>query len=132
MKTKLLLPSFTAVVAAAALLGCNKETSSTETAAPPAAPASAPGTEAVVPAATAAVKEAATAVQAKADSLIAQAKSYIADKKYTDALNTLNKVSGMVLTAEQQQTVADLKAQVQKLLASGTSAVEATKSLLGK
>ena len=135
MKTKNLIAALAAVVVAVALTGCDKnKTPATETTTTPTAPATPAAADAapVVAQAAAVVTNAVSAATAKADGIIAQAKSFIAEKKYTEALDVLNKASGLVLTPEQQKTVADLKDQVQKLLSSGTGAVDAAKSLLGK
>jgi hypothetical protein len=149
MKTNAFITAIAASVTIVAFTGCNKNKESapettpqaaSESAAPaapttpavPAAPA-APATPApAAPAAPAAVSTATSATASAADTLIAQAKSFIADKKYNDALDALNKLSGMVLTPEQQTTVNDLKAQVQKLMENATGTVDAAKSLLGK
>lgn len=151
MKTKILLTSLGTLLIVGTLAGCNKEGNSSDTkmpaapeAAEPAEPA--PSADTVPPAAGAATSQAATiatnaaaamtetmsAAKAKADMIIAQAKSFITDKKYNEALEALNKLSSMALTPEQQKTVDDLKAQVQKLISSGTGAMDATKGLLGK
>lgn len=137
MKTTSRIIPLAAFLAAATLTGCdNKKTSSTETATPPPtavpAPPAVPDTKPVAAQVDTAATNAVSAVKSKADEMIAQAKSYIADKKYTEALDALNKVSGLALTPEQQQTVTDLKDQVQKMLSSGTGTADAAKSLLGK
>jgi hypothetical protein len=79
-----------------------------------------------------ATNAAVTAATSQFTDIVGQAKSYIADKKYTQALDILNKLSGVVLSADQQKTVDDLKAQVQKLVAGTGGAVDAAKNLLGK
>jgi hypothetical protein len=147
MKTNLIVAAITATVAVAALSGCDKNKTpapeATPSAAPevaaPAAPATpeapaapAAPTAPAVPAAPATVTNTVSATASAADTLIAQAKSFIADKKYNDAMDALNKLSSMVLTPEQQTTVNDLKAQVQKLMSNATGTVDAAKSLLGK
>jgi hypothetical protein len=138
MKTKAFLTAIAASVTIVAFTGCNKNKESAPETTPPAASESAapaaPATPAVpaAPAAPAAVTNAASATASVADTLIAQAKSFIADKKYNDAMDALNKLSSMVLTPEQQTTVNDLKAQVQKLMENATGTVDAAKNLLGK
>lgn len=83
--------------------------------------------------AAAAATNAATAATGPFTDGIAAAQKFIADKNYQGALDELNKLSGLQLSADQQKTVADLKDQATKLLSGGAAgAVDATKNLLGK
>jgi hypothetical protein len=154
MKFKAISTSMAVCALAVSLSGCSKSGTSTPT--PPKTPKATPGTaveaqpaaspaaaevkqagETAATAATQAVKNAATEVAkpaagatAQAQGLIDKAKSFVTEKKYQDALNTLNQLAGMTLTADQQKMVDDLKAQIQKLMAT-PAAAEATKAVGG-
>jgi hypothetical protein len=55
---------------------------------------------------------------AQAQALIDKVKVLVADKKYQDALASLQQLTGFQLTAEQQKTVDELKATIQTALQS--------------
>lgn len=140
MKIKNSIVSIAACVAVVTFVGCSKSNEP----APPGTNSTATATDAakdmagqavdtakdVAGQAAAAATNAVTSATPQFNDVVAKAKTYIADKKYTEALDVLNKLSGMVLTAEQQKTVDDLKAEATKLLSGG--AVDAAKGLLGK
>lgn len=84
---------------------------------------------------TKAAASAATAdVTAKFNSVVDQAKSLLGQNKYTEALNSLQSLSGLKLTPEQEKIVTDLKAQIQKLMAAKatTDGANAVGNLLQK
>jgi F0F1-type ATP synthase membrane subunit b/b' len=84
------------------------------------APATLAEAQKKVEAAKPAAQEAVAADTAKADGVIARVKNYVTDKKYQDAFNTLKELANTKLTPEQQKIVDDLKAQVQKAMASNS------------
>jgi len=73
-------------------------------------------------------------LKAEAQNLIDKTKTLINDQKYQDALNSLKQLSNLSLTPEQQKTVNDLKAQLEKIMSSQvvTNAASALNGLLKK
>jgi len=73
------------------------------------------------------------AAKAKAQELIDKAKRLVAENKYQDALNALQGLAGMSLTAEQQKVVDDLKKVIQEALAkkATSEATSAVTNILG-
>ena len=153
MKLKIAGAGFVACLVAVTLGGCgNKETppppateapkvvESATTNAPEAAATATAAEKTAVTAATEttqAVSQAAaeapkqTAAEAtQIQGLIDQAKSLVDQKKYQDALDTLQQLASSKLTQEQQKLVDDLKAQIQKLMTS--EAAKSVGGLLGK
>lgn len=76
--------------------------------------------------ATKQVETAATSATAQAQSLIDKAKALVSEKKYQDALASLQQLTGFQLTADQQKMVDDLKATITSALNS-----EAGKAIQG-
>ena len=70
----------------------------------------------------------AAAAQTQAQGLIDRAKGLVAEKKYTEALSSLNELSNLKLTTEQQKWMDELKAQIEKAGA-GQAASGAAKSV---
>lgn len=80
------------------------------------------------------VQTQAAAAMAKAQGLIDQAQTFIAEKKWSEALTSLNQLTGQKLTTEQQSLVQRLKEQAQKALEAVTKAAatnEAAKAIGG-
>jgi hypothetical protein len=103
---------------------------------PPAAvpaPAQAVQSAATQAVATAAAAAASSAAGTQVQALIDKAKGLLSDQKYQDALNTVQQLSNLKLTPEQQTLVDSLKAQIQSAMAkSATSnAASALGNILG-
>lgn len=138
MKIKLVITGIIACATLAAVSGCKKEepapgaTSTQETMASEAAPvvdaaksAATPVVDAAKSAAQEVTDQAAAKVNAaeqQAQGLIDRAKTYVSEKKYQEALSSLSQLTNIKLTAEQQKSVDDLKAQIQSALAKATAA----------
>jgi cell division septum initiation protein DivIVA len=148
MKPALLLP-----LACLALAACSKSPEPAAETTP--APAAAPLSVGEVPAAAIAKAEAVVAevesksaaavaelegtiATAKADATklytdaVAKAKAYLGEQKFDQALASLDTLKDVVLTAEQQKFVSDLRAQITKAQDLYKQAQGATKNLFGK
>lgn len=59
--------------------------------------------------------------------LVQQARNYLNDKKYAEALGTVQRLTNLKLTPEQQKLVDDLRAQVQSAMAKAGASDAASK-----
>jgi|GEM_PF-5383854 hypothetical protein len=83
---------------------------------------------------TASAKEKLSSIKTEAQNLIEKTTALINDQKYQDALNSLKQLSNLSLTPEQQATVNELKAKLEKLMSSQvvTNTASAINNLLKK
>ena len=138
MKIKLVITGIVACATLVAVSGCKKEEPApgASQADQGTAPEAAAVVDAAKSAATTAVdgaKSAATeatdqaaaqvkAAEQQAQGLIDRARALVSEQKYKDALSSLSQLPNIKLTAEQQKSVDDLKAQIQSALAKATAA----------
>ena len=78
-----------------------------------------------------AVTESTQITSSELTTVLTKAKSQVVEKKYQEALTTLGALKDVKLTDTQQKTVDELKAQIQKYLAT-SEAGKAVGNLLGK
>ncbi len=146
MKSKTILTSVAAALVVVSFTACNQSQSNTES------PGGTPGTNTttivdtaketaakvaettkeVAAEAVATATNAINSATAQFDAAVAKVKQAITDKNYQGALDLLNKATSLASTPEQQKTLSDLKAEVQKLLTTGTGVIDAAKGLFGK
>ena len=137
MKIKLVIAGIAVCAGLAALSACKKEQASSDTQLQK--PTESSASEAAKPVDTAktdtkeVTEQAATQAkpaEQQAQGLIDRAKNLVADKKYQDALTSLNQLATSKLTPDQQKLVDDLKAQIQAALGK-TTAGDAASALGG-
>lgn len=66
--------------------------------------------------------------QSQAQQLIDKTKALVAEKKYTEALSSLNELSKLKLNSQQQTWMDEIKAQIQKAMTAQTTS-DASKSV---
>jgi hypothetical protein len=130
MKTTPLLCSALSLVAAT-LVGCGESGSSTPST-PPATNAGASVVDSAAAAVTKTVNEVSAEVTKKVDAALAEAQSFLGQAKFQDALGSLNGLSSLTLSAEQQQTVGAMKAKIETAMKAAGQAVDSAKLAAGE